>query len=125
MTPSPNIDRYKNHRFPGEIISHGVWLYHRFSLSYRGVQEFLMVRKWCGKFAQDDANRLRRRRPQPGDKGHLAEAFLTIHGECHYLWRAGDQDDNVLDVVVQSHLNKRAAKTFFRKLNGWSVFTTV
>jgi transposase-like protein len=71
--------RYKNHRFPGEIISHGVWLYYRFNLSYRDVQEFLLergievshesIRKWCGKFEQDYANRLRRRRPGPVTNG--------------------------------------------------------
>ena len=68
------------------------------------------------KFGQDYANRLRRRRPQPGDKWHLDEVFLTIHGERHYLWRAVDQDDNVLDILVQSRRNKHAAKKFFRKL---------
>jgi hypothetical protein len=73
MTPLANTERYKNHRFPGEIISHGVWLYYRFSLSYREVQELLFERGitvsheaisgWCQKFGQDYANRLRRRRP--------------------------------------------------------------
>ena len=85
MTPSANIERYKNHRFPGEIISHGVWLYYRFTLSYRDVQELLFergvivsheaIRKWCRKFGQDYANRLRRRRPQPGDKWYLEIVF--------------------------------------------------
>ena len=111
MTPPADTERYKNHRFPGEIISHGVWLYYRFTLSYRDVQELLFergitvsheaIRKWCRKFGQDYANRLRRRRPQPGDKWHLDEVFLTINGERHYLWRAVDQDDNVLDILVQ------------------------
>jgi putative transposase len=100
MTPPADTERYKNHRFPGEIISHGVWLYYRFTLSYRDVEELLFergitvsheaIRKWCQKFGQDYANRLRRRRPQPGDKWHLDEVFLTIHGERHYLWRAVD-----------------------------------
>ena len=126
MTPPADIACYKNHRFPGEIISHGVWLYYRFTLSYRDVQELLFergitvsheaVRQWCRKFGQDYANRLRRRRPQPGDKWHLDEVFLTINGERHYLWRAVDQDDNVLDILVQSRRNKQAAKKFFRKL---------
>ena len=112
MPPPADPARYKNHRFPGEIISHGVWLYYRFTLSYRDVQELLFergitvsheaVRQWCRKFGQDYANRLRRRRPQPGDKWHLDEVFLTINGERHYLWRAIDQDDNVLDILVQS-----------------------
>ncbi len=126
MTPPADTNRYKNHRFPPEIISHGVWLYYRFALSYRGVQELLLergievsheaVRGWCQKFGQDDANRLRRRRPQPGDKWLMDEVFLTINGKRHYLWRAVDQDDNVLDILVQSRRNKKAAKKFFRKL---------
>src|SRR5918911_4818521 len=126
MTPPADPERYKNHRFPGEIISHGVWLYYRFPLSYRAVQELLLergiavtheaIRQWCRKFGQDYANRLKRRRAQPGDKWHLDEVFLTINGERHYLWRAVDQDDNVLDILVQKRRNKQAAKKFFRKL---------
>jgi putative transposase len=126
MTPPADSERYKNHRFPGEIISHGVWLYYRFPLSYRDVQELLCergvdvtheaIRQWCLKFGQDYANRLKRRRAQPGDKWHLDEVFLTINGKRHYLWRAVDQDDNVLDILVQSRRNTQAAKKFFRKL---------
>src|SRR5215470_4867441 len=126
MTPPADPERYKNHRFPGEIISHGVWLYYRFPLSYRDVQELLCergidvtheaIRQWCLKFGQDYANQLKHRRAQPGDTWHLAGVFLTIHGERHYLWRAVDQDDNVLDILVQSRRNKQAAKKFFRKL---------
>ena len=74
------------------------------------------IRQWCLKFGQDYANQLKRRRAQPGDKWHLDEVFLTINGERHYLWRAVDQDDNVLDILVQSRSNKKAAKKFFRKL---------
>jgi putative transposase len=126
MTPPVASKRYKNHRFPGEIISHGVWLYYRFTLSYRDVEELLFVRgvtvsheairQWCRKFGQEYANQLRRRRARPGDKWHLDEVFLTIHGERHYLWRAVDQDDHVLDILVQRRRNKKAAKKFFRKL---------
>jgi putative transposase len=126
MTAPATNERYKNHRFPGEIISHGVWLYYRFTLSYRDVQELLFergiivsheaIRKWCRKFGQDYANQRRHRRPRPGDKWHLDEVFLTIHGKRHYLWRAVDQDDNVLDILVQSRRNKQGAKKFFRKL---------
>jgi putative transposase len=126
MTPPANPERYKNHRYPGEIISHGVWLYYRFSLSYRDVQELLFeggieashesICKWCGKFGQDYANRLRRRRPQPGDKWHLEEMFLTINGERYYLWRAVDQEDHVLDILVPQRRNKKAAKKFLKKL---------
>src|SRR5262249_27654973 len=97
MTPPADSERYKNHRFPGEIISHGVWLYYRFPLSYRDVQEILCergidvtheaIRQWCLKFGQDYANQLKHRRAQPGDKWHLDEVFLTINGQRHYLWR--------------------------------------
>ena len=126
MPPPANTARYKNHCFLAEIISHGVWLSYRFTLSYRDVQELLFergvavsheaIRQWCRKFGQDDANRLRRRRPQPGDTWHLDEVFLTMNGERHYLWRAVDQDDNVLDILVQRRRDKQAAKKFFRKL---------
>jgi putative transposase len=126
MNTPTSTNRYKNHRFPAEIISHGVWLYYRFCLSYRDVEELLFargiivtyeaIRKWCRKFGQSYANELRHRRPRPGDKWHLDEVFLTINGERHYLWRAVDQDGHVLDILVQSRRNKKAAKRFFRKL---------
>ncbi|ETW92507.1 MAG: transposase IS6, partial [Candidatus Entotheonella factor] len=126
MTPDANPERYKNHRYPPEIISHAVWLYFRFTLSYRDVEEMMLargivvtyeaIRKWCLKFGQDYANQIRRRRPRTGDKWHLDEVFLTINGKRYYLWRAVDQDDNVLDILVQSRRNKKAAKKFFRKL---------
>ena len=119
-------DLYKRHRFPAEIISHVVWLYFRFSLSFRDVEELMFergvmltyetVRAWCEKFGQDYANRLKRRRPRPGDKWHLDEVFLTINGQRSYLWRAVDQDGHVLDILVQSKRNKKAAKKFFKKL---------
>jgi putative transposase len=119
-------NKYKNHRFPVEIISHAVWLYFRFCLSFRDVEELLLERgvivtyeaihKWCRKFGQQYANPLRRRRPRPGDKWQMDEVFLTIKGERHYLWRAVDQDGNVLDILVQRRRNKQAAKKFFRKL---------
>jgi putative transposase len=123
--PKPDT-RYKNHRFPPEIISHGVWLYYRFCLSYRDVEELLFVRgiivsfeairKWCRQFGQQYANQLRRRRARPGDKWHLDEVFLTISGERHSLWRAVDQEGTVLDILVQRRRDKKAAKKFFRKL---------
>ena len=105
------------------IISHAVWLYFRFTLSYRDAEEMLFargivvsyeaIRKWCRKFGQDYANQIRRRRPKTGDKWHLDEVFLTINGKRYYLWRAVDQDDNVLDILVQSRRNRKAAKKFF------------
>src|SRR5262245_52279218 len=126
MTPSASSNPYKHHRFPGEIISHAVWLYFRFPLSHRDVEELLFVRgiivsyeairKWCRKFGQAYANALRRRRPRPGDKWHLDEVFITINKERHYLWRAVDQDGVELDILVQRRRNKQAAKKFFRKL---------
>ncbi|MDP9312683.1 MAG: IS6 family transposase [Chloroflexota bacterium] len=116
----------KGFRFPHEIISQAVWLYHRFSLSFRDVEELLFargiivtyetIRQWCLKFGQTYANRLRRRRARPGDKWHLDEVFLKINGKQHYLWRAVDQDGSVLDILVQSRRNKAAATKFFRKL---------
>ncbi len=122
---APTPDLYKGFRFPQDIIAHAVWLYFRFALSFRDVEELLAergiivtyetVRQWCPKFGQQYANQLRRRRAQPGDTWHLDEVFLNINGQQHYLWRAVDQDGNVLDILVQSRRNKRAANRFFRK----------
>jgi putative transposase len=126
MDTPPATTQYKNHRFPVEIISHAVWLYFRFCLSFRDVEELLFergvvvtyeaIRKWCRKFGQRYANQLRRRRPRPGDKWHLDEVFLTIKGKRHYLWRAVDPEGSVLDILVQRRRDKKAAKKFFRKL---------
>lgn len=117
---------YKGFRFPPEIISDAVWLYFRFSLSFRDVEELLAqrgivvtfetVRQWCLKFGQIYTNELHRRRLHCGDKWNMDEVFLTIKGKKHYLWRAVDQDGNVLDILLQSRRNKKAAKRFFRKL---------
>jgi putative transposase len=117
---------YKRHRFPAEIISHCVWLYHRFGLSFRAVEELLFergvalsyetVRRWCLKFGAEYARRLKRRRARPGDKWHVDEVFLSIGSERRYLWRAVDQYGNTLDILVTRRRNKRAAKRFFRKL---------
>ena len=117
---------YRRHRFPSEIISHCVWLYFRFALSFRDVEEIMArrgvrltyetIREWSLKFGQTFANELRRRRPQPGDKWHLDEIFIKINGKDHYLWRAVDQDGTVLDILVQNRRSKKAAKRFFRKL---------
>ncbi len=117
---------YKRYRYPAEIIAHTVWLYFRFSLSFRDVEELMAtrgvilsyetVRRWTLKFGQQYANELKRRRPHPGDTWHLDEVFLTIQGKAVYLWRAVDQHGNVLDILVQSRRNKAAAKKFFRRL---------
>jgi len=126
MNALTSVPSYKHHRFPPEIIGHAVWLYFRFALSYRDVEELLAergviltyetVRQWCRKFGQTYANELRRRRPRPGDKWHLDEVFVRINGVTHYLWRAVDQDGTVLDILVQSRRDQCAATRFFRKL---------
>jgi putative transposase len=124
MRKPPNP--YYRHRFAAELISHAVWLYHVFSLSFRDVELLLAergmvvsyesIRRWCLKFGADFAARLRRRRPRPGDKWFLDEVFVRIRGELHYLWRAVDQDGIVLDILVQSRRNAGAAKRFFKRL---------
>jgi putative transposase len=126
MMTTTDAALYKRHRYPTEIISHAVWLYFRFTLSYRDVEELLAargipvsyetIRQWCLKFGQLYANQLRRRRPKTGDKWYLDEVFLKINGVIQYLWRAVDQHGNVLDILVTSRRDKQAAKRFFRKL---------
>ncbi len=121
-----NANRYRGYRFPPEIISHGVWLYHRFSLSFRDVEEILAkrgilvtyetIRQWCRKFGPEYARKLKHRQGRLGDVWHLDEVFVKIRGERHYLWRAVDQDGDVIDILVQRYRNARAAKRFFRKL---------
>ncbi len=101
------LNPYRGFRFPGEVIQHAVWLYHCFSLS---------LREWGLRFGRLFANTLKRRRPRPGDKWHLDEVFIRVGGKQHYLWRAVDQDGHVLDILVQSRRNTKAAKRFFRKL---------
>ena len=110
MNPSPVTNPYKRHRFPADIISHCVWLYFRCCLSDRDVEElraergvtltYEAVRYGCRKFGQVYANQWRRRCPRPGDKWHPDDAFLSIHGERHYLRRAVDQDGRVPDTPV-------------------------
>jgi putative transposase len=124
MTSEPAT--YPGYRFPAEIISHAVWLYHVFSLSLRDVELILAergitvthesIRAWCRKFGSEFAAKLRRRRPKPGDTWHLDEVFLRINGVLHYLWRAVDQHGIVLDILVQDRRNGSAAKRFFRRL---------
>src|SRR6059058_4524870 len=118
--------RYAGYRFPSEIISHAVWLYFRFPLGLRMVEELLAargiivshetVRQWARKFGQQFANQIRRRLPRVGDKWHLDEVVLKITGVKHWLWRAVDQAGVVLDVLVQRRRNKQAAKRLLRKL---------
>ncbi|MBM6582777.1 IS6 family transposase [Microvirga sp. BT689] len=122
--PRPSL--YARHRFPAEVISLTVWLYFRFPLSLRMVEEMLAargilvshetVRRWAEKFGREFANRIRRRTPRPGDRWHLDEVVITIAGQKHWLWRAVDQDGFVLDVLVQSRRDRKAAKCLLRKL---------
>jgi putative transposase len=108
MTTLTTTPSYTGFRFPQDIIAHAVWLYFRFSLSYRDVEELLAergvvvsyetIRQWCLKFGQPAANALRRRRPRTGDTWYLDEVFLKINGKTAYVWRAVDQDGHVLDI---------------------------
>ncbi len=117
---------YRGFRFPAEVIEHAVWLYHCFSLSLRDVETILAargvvvsyesIREWGMRFGRLFANTLKWRMPRTGDKWFMDEVFLRIGGKLHYLWRAVDQDGNVLDILVQSRRSARAARRFFRKL---------
>jgi len=115
-----------SHRFPPAIIRHAVWLYCRFVLSYRDVGDMLAergidvscetVRRWALKFGRIHAQRIRRRRPRPSDRWHLDEVFLRIGGKIVYLWRAVDDGGEVLDILVQSKRDRKAALKLLRKL---------
>jgi putative transposase len=117
---------YARHRFPPEIIQYAVWLYFRFPLSYRDVEDLLAerdidvsyetVRRWALKFGQAYARRLRTTRPRPDGRWHLDEMFVSINGKRMYLWRAVDGEGEVLDILVQSRRNKTAALKLMRKL---------
>ena len=117
---------YRRHRFPAEIISHAVWLYFRFNLSHRDVEELLAergvqvsyeaIRLWCRKFGPAYAEQLRRRRPGPADKWYVDELQLKIRGKKYWLWRAVDQDGVVLDILVQERRNQAAAEAFLRRV---------
>jgi putative transposase len=124
---------YKRHRFPARLIAHAVWLYFRFPLSLRLVEELLLergivvsyetIRRWAAKFGPAIARGVRRRAPRPGDVWHLDEVRLVIRGEVHWLWRAVDQHGVVLDEIVRRHRNKRAAKELLVRLlrrQGWA-----
>ena len=112
---------YRRHRFPPEIIQHAVWLYFRFPLSFRDVEDLLAergidvsyetVRRWALKFGQAYARKLRQTRPRPEGRWHLDEMFMSINGKRMYLWRAVDSEGEVLDILVQSRRNKKAALT--------------
>ncbi|NTF66018.1 IS6 family transposase [Rhizobium rhizogenes] len=117
---------YRGRRFPAEVIGQAVWLYFRFPLSLRMVEDLLAargivvshetVRRWAERFGRDFAGKIRRRAPQFGDKWYLDEVAITINGRKHWLWRAVDQDGFVLDALVQSCRDKLAAERLLRKL---------
>ena len=103
---------YRGHCFPHEIISHAVWLYHRFCLSFRDVEDLLAERgvivsyesnrQWCLKFGPHYAKQLRKRQRRLGDTWYMDElTFITVRGERRYLWRAVDQDNNIIDILIQ------------------------
>ena len=117
---------YAGYRYPSQIISHAVWLYHRFTLSFRDIEELLAargitvsvetVRNWCDKFGQRYCSQIRKNRGRLGDTWYLDEVFIKINGVLYYLWRAVDQDGDELDILVQKRRNKKAAMKLFRKL---------
>ena len=117
---------YKRHRFPPEIIQYTVWLYHRFNLSHRDIEDLLAergitvsresIRLWCNKFGPQFVKRLKRRHQGYGDTFFIDEVFVRIQGKQQYLWRAVDQDGEVVDVFLQSRRDGKAAKRFFKRL---------
>jgi putative transposase len=124
LSTSANASLYRGHRYPADVIAHTVWLYFRFSLSLRDVEELMAergvtvtyktIREWCSKFGPVYALQLRRRRPRPSDKWHLDEVQLKIKGKRHWLWRAVDKNGVVLDILVQQRRDQHAAETFLR-----------
>ena len=117
---------YKRHRFPSDIISYAVWLYHRFNLSHRDIEDLLAqrgitvsreaIRLWCIKFGAIYTRRLKRKHRGYGDTFNIDEVFVKINGIQHYLWRAVDQDGEVVDVFLQARRDGAAAKRFFKRL---------
>ncbi len=117
---------YKRHRFPPEIIQYVVWLYHRFSLSHRDIEDlpaerritvsYESIRLWCNKFGLKYVRRLKKKHQRYGDTFFIDEVFVKIDGKQHYLWRAVDQDGEVVDVFLQSRRDGKAAKRFFKRL---------
>jgi putative transposase len=117
--------RYHGHRFPPEIIGYAVWVYHRFCLSLRDVEDLLAERgiivsyeanrRSCWKFGPDYARHLKKKQGRLGDTWYLDEPFVGINGQQQYLWRAVDQDGNVIDILLQSRRDQRAAERFLRR----------
>ena len=122
------MTKYKRHRFPPDIISYAVWLYYRFNLSHHHVEDLLAergitvsyesIRQWCVKFGAKYARRLKRKHLGYGDTFFIDEVFVKINGKQHYLWRAVDQDGEVVDVFLQAKRDGAAATT--RQQNAFS-----
>ena len=120
------MNTYKRHRFPPDIISYAVWLYYRFNLSHRDIEDLLAkrgiivsreaIRLWCIKFGAIYSRRLKRKHRGYGDTFFIDEVFVKINGKPHYLWRAVDQDGEVVDVYLQAKRDGATAKRFFRRL---------
>jgi putative transposase len=120
------MSTYKRHRFPPDIISYAVWLYYRFNLSHRDIEDLLAergitvsreaIRLWCIKFGAIYTRRLKRKHQGYGDTFYIDEVFVRINGKQHYLWRAVDQDGDVVDVYLQANRDGAAAKRFFKRL---------
>jgi putative transposase len=125
---SVRANPYHGFHFPAEVVSHAVWLYARFALSYRDVEELLAergihvsyesVRRWVHRFGEEFTDQLRRRERRSGRVWHLDEVFVRIGGEQRYLWRAVDEQGQVLDILVQERRDADAAERFFRRLLG-------
>jgi putative transposase len=121
-----SVLRLKGFRFPREIIAYAVWAYHRFAMSTADVEDLLAergvmvsreaIRLWVNRFGPHFANCVRRDRPRPNDKWHLDEVVISIRGKKHWLWRAIDAEGDVLDILVQTRRNAKAAKRFLQRL---------
>jgi len=120
------MNTYKRQRFPSDIISYAVWLYYRFNLIHRDIEDLLAergiivsresIRLWFIKFGALYARRLKRKHRGYGDTFYIDEVFVKVNGKQHYLWRAVDQDGEVVDVYLQAKRDVAAAKRFFRRL---------
>lgn len=124
----PLDQKLLGYRFPLSVIGYAVWLYHRYALSYRDVEEILFergigvsresIRTWCIQFSQAFAQGLRHREPRRGSRWHLDEMHVVVGGVPHWLWRAVDEHGSVLDVFLQRHRDTNAARCFFERLLG-------
>jgi putative transposase len=120
------MNSYKRFPYPKQILGHAIWLYHRFSLSHRDVEDLLAergidvsyesIRLWCNKFGPQYARRLKHRHQGFGDTFFIDEVFVKICGKQQYLWCAVDQDGEVIDVYLQARRDGKAAKRFFKRL---------